>query len=102
MVYGVDDRHRTVVARDIDPRPVGAHHRALRVNIDGNIRDDVMRAIDHADRIRRCRIYVIAAGADDDVACMAAKRNGGHDVRFASTRVCCVDRPHVGAGWALQ
>jgi len=72
MVHGVDDRHRTVVARDIDPRPVGAHHRALRVNTDGNIRDDVMRAIDHADRIRRCRIYVIPAGADDDVVCRAA------------------------------
>ena len=102
VVHGVDDRYRTVVAGDIDPRPVGAHHRSLRLDIDRNTRDDAMRAIDHVDRLRRCRIDVIAVGAYHDVACMAAERDCRHDVTFASTRLCCVDRPQVGAGWALQ
>lgn len=33
---------------------------------------------------------------------MAAERDCRYDVTFAATRLCCVDRPQVGAGWALQ
>jgi hypothetical protein len=33
---------------------------------------------------------------------MAAERDCRYDVTFAATRLCCVDSPQVGAGWALQ
>jgi len=45
VVGSADDRRGTVVARDIDARPVGAHDNVLRVGTGARGRDDVVQRL---------------------------------------------------------
>jgi hypothetical protein len=77
VVGSADDRRGTVVARDIDARPVGAHDNVLRVGTGARGRDDVVQTADDLDRIIHHDVDVI--GAYRDFARPAPKRNRRDD-----------------------
>src|SRR6185503_21050852 len=91
VVGSADDRRGTVVARDIDARPVGAHDNVPRVGTGARGRDDVVQTADDLDRIIHHDIDVI--GAYRDFARPAPKRNRRDLVGDG------INRSQVGAYW---
>jgi hypothetical protein len=108
VVGSADDRRGTVVARDVDARPVGAHDNVLRVGTGAIGRDDVVQTADDLDRIIHHDVDVIPVGAYRDFARAAAKRNRRDDGLGLLLPVAIelvgdgINRPQVGARWALQ